>query len=209
MAAGTGQVESRQARRRRATADSLTGATLHLVAEEGTGVSVQAIADRADVALTTLYNHFDSKDALFRAAAVRSLFDFEADVNQRMGVITDPGERVVARTRLYLRMSQTHEETAKFLSRLSPEVTATRDLHSSVAEQEVLAAKEAGAITCANVQIAHMVVNATAMRFIAMALQDDSIAERDADELAGELMSFLGMPQSTVRRLISRPLPTV
>lgn len=193
---------------RPSTREALIRAAQEVAAREGTSVPVLLLTDRAGVAVGSFYNHFESKEALFRAAAVRALFDFEADVNSRMVDITDRGERLFARTRLYLRMAHTHEETAKFLSRLPPEVTATREMHSSVAEQEVLDAQEAGSVTCTNVQIAHMVINATAMRFIAMTLQDDSITEDDADELAGELMSFLGMPGTTVRALLSRPLPS-
>jgi AcrR family transcriptional regulator len=40
------------------------------VAEHGPGVSVRAIADRAGVGITTLYRHFDGKDALIDAVSV-------------------------------------------------------------------------------------------------------------------------------------------
>jgi AcrR family transcriptional regulator len=40
------------------------------VAEEGPGVSVRAIADRAGVGVTTLYRHFGGKDALIDAVSV-------------------------------------------------------------------------------------------------------------------------------------------
>lgn len=198
---------TRRDRRRQATADALTLATRELVAAEGIGVSVQAIADRADVALTTLYNHFESKDALLRAAAIRALFEFERDVNARMSEIAEPIERVCARTRLFLRMAATHRQTAQFLSRLPLEVTATQDLHSAQAETEVRAAMKARQLKCDNLEVAHLVVNATAARFTAMRLQDDAISDRHADALALELMQFLGMPKQTASRIVRKTLP--
>lgn len=45
-------------------------ATRDAVADDGPGVSVRAIADRAGVGVTTLYRHFPGKDALVDAVSV-------------------------------------------------------------------------------------------------------------------------------------------
>lgn len=199
---------SRRDRRRQATIGALTEATRDLVAVEGPGVSVQALADRADVALTTLYNHFESKEALLRSTAVQSMHDFEADVNERISSLVDPGERVCMRTRLYLRMSSTHRETALFLSRLSPEITATSELHSEIAEQEVCQAVAAGQLQGTDLSVAHLIVNATASRFIAISLASPEPCDESADTVTRALMAVLGMPKQTISRLMRKSLPT-
>jgi AcrR family transcriptional regulator len=46
----------------------LDAALEELVAVDGGSITLQAVADRADLALRTLYNHFPSRDALLSAA---------------------------------------------------------------------------------------------------------------------------------------------
>jgi AcrR family transcriptional regulator len=46
----------------------LDAAFEELVAVDGGSITLQAVADRADLALRTLYNHFPSRDALLSAA---------------------------------------------------------------------------------------------------------------------------------------------
>lgn len=200
------QPESRHTRRRQATKDSLLVATRELVAKEGTAVGVQAIADGADVSLTTLYNHFDSKEQLLRAAALHALFSFESDVNERMADVTDPTERLVVRTRLYLRMGQTHKDISRFLSRLSPDVTATQELYSAAAEADVRAAMAAGTVSVADMQVVHLIVNSSASRFNAMRLQDSKVTDTQADELAAGLLGLFNIKPATLKRLMKKPL---
>lgn len=55
-----------------ATRRQLVQATLEVAAEEGLdALTMQAVAQRADVAVRTVYNYFDSRDALIAAAMER------------------------------------------------------------------------------------------------------------------------------------------
>lgn len=57
--------EGRQARRLRETRRRILGAALDLFGERGVdGVTIEEIADRADCARGTVFNHFSTKDAL-------------------------------------------------------------------------------------------------------------------------------------------------
>lgn len=60
------RVEDRRTRKQRVTRAAIVAAAQRLFAEEGFHpVSVQRIADEADVVVATLFNHFPSKQALF------------------------------------------------------------------------------------------------------------------------------------------------
>jgi len=69
----------RRERKLLAVRSSLLAAGRELVEDDGSGsVSVEAIAERADVALGTFYNHFDSKAAYYdelNAVAKQGMFD--------------------------------------------------------------------------------------------------------------------------------------
>jgi AcrR family transcriptional regulator len=77
---------ARTERRRLATRQSLIAAALWLFAERGyDGTTMDMVADRADLARTTVFNHFPRKDALLLAA----LADRRAIVGDRLAQTRD------------------------------------------------------------------------------------------------------------------------
>ena len=72
------RTETRFDRRRAQTRRALISAARALLAEEDgvSSVSIQQIADRADVGFGSFYNHFDSKTALFDAAVTDALEEY-------------------------------------------------------------------------------------------------------------------------------------
>jgi AcrR family transcriptional regulator len=86
------------------------------------GVSIDDIAKEAEVAKGSLYNHFDSKEALadelFRMmrSHVADLLDAAVDS------VTPPPERLVRGSFVILRFALDHPESAAALLKLSPEL---------------------------------------------------------------------------------------
>ena len=73
-ASDVAEVRTRTDRRRERTRGKLTDATRELIAEKGvSGLRIQEITERADVALGSFYNHFDSKEAVVEAVIAESL----------------------------------------------------------------------------------------------------------------------------------------
>src|ERR1044072_6302277 len=92
-------------RRRAETRRALIGAARQILAETGdTGVSIQAIAERADVGFGSFYIHFASKTELFEAAVVDALEEFGQSFDERLAGLDDPAELVAAGFRLSARM---------------------------------------------------------------------------------------------------------
>ena len=67
-----------------------------LFAREGFRVSVDAIAEHAQVAKPTLYAHFDSKDELIRAVLERHNAGWLAQLEARVSACAEPTERLLA-----------------------------------------------------------------------------------------------------------------
>ena len=83
-------------------------ATLDELGTGGAGITLQAVADRADVALRTLYNHFAGRDELLAAAFVHHTEQTRADVEAVTVPDADPetqlGHVVEAFHQRYTRM---------------------------------------------------------------------------------------------------------
>ena len=89
----TPEREPRGARRKRETRAKLLAAALRLMAEKGVeGVAVNDITEAADVGFGSFYNHFESKEAIYRAL-VDSVFGEFADwLDALLAAVSDPAE---------------------------------------------------------------------------------------------------------------------
>lgn len=107
---------NRFARRRAETRQALVRAARQILAESGdTSVSIQAIADRADVGFGSFYNHFESKTALFDAAVADALDEYGQAIDEAVQEIDDPAELVAAGVRLSAKMAGSHPEIMQIL----------------------------------------------------------------------------------------------
>lgn len=191
---------------RPSTREALVAGAQDALAESGTTVSVLAIAKRAGVGVGSFYNHFPSKEALFREAAQGALADFEADLQARTAHLDDPVELLCTRIRLYCRMSDTHEQIAWILVHSAPELLAHPTGYSDQAARDVQAAVDAGRMTCDDIPLRLMTVTAGAERLISQRLLDPSIPETRADDFAAAALEFLGLPRAEARALVAVPL---
>jgi TetR/AcrR family transcriptional regulator, cholesterol catabolism regulator len=93
-------VESKRARNQAARRERVIGAAVELASDGGyEAVQMRDVAERADVALGTLYRYFPSKDALLIAA----LFEMADDLKRRMAVYPARGETPAERVTEVLR----------------------------------------------------------------------------------------------------------
>jgi AcrR family transcriptional regulator len=94
------------------------------------------VADRLGVGKGTVYRYFDSKEALFLAAADRGMRLLKENSDREVARSDDPLDRIVRATRAYLRFFDKHpefvelivQERAEFKHRKRP----TYFLHSDV-----------------------------------------------------------------------------
>jgi len=112
-AAGGSRLDRRKARTRQALVD----AAVRLIAEgRGDRASVQEITEAADVGFGSFYNHFDSKELLFQAAAEEVLERWGQMIDRVSAGISDPAELFAAGMRISGRLGWTHPDIAGFLT---------------------------------------------------------------------------------------------
>jgi AcrR family transcriptional regulator len=91
----------------------LTDAASALIAEKGvSGLRIQEITDRADVALGSFYNHFGSKDELVEAVVADTIDARAHAIVARMAAIEDPAEVVSFACRRVVRIAYEEAELA-------------------------------------------------------------------------------------------------
>ena len=94
---------------------ALLKSTQEILAIKGEAVTIEDIADHAQVAVSTIYKHFKDKDALIGATLLWGFKTWEEWALVQVANIEDPLEQLVFPMRLFVRANETHPDHAKSL----------------------------------------------------------------------------------------------
>ncbi|MGQ4432593.1 TetR family transcriptional regulator [Streptomyces sp. SAS_260] len=209
MQPSTTQPANRFERRRAKTRQALIGAARQIMAEQGgTDVSIQAIADRADVGFGTFYNHFETKDALFDAAVADALEEYGQLLDAATADIEDPAETFAASVRLTLRLAASHPEIIGILR-----FRGLQHVHSGTglgprALRDLEVGKASGRFDIKDAQVALGAVGGIVLALVQLGATSDLNAS--AGEEAAELvLRMLGLPPDEAHEISVRPLPAL
>jgi AcrR family transcriptional regulator len=114
---GEPEVRNRTDRRRERTRGKLTDATRELIVEKGVaGLRIQEITERADVALGSFYNHFQSKEAAVEEVIAGSL----RDITEALAAdpVEDAAELVSTAIRSFVGLAYTNPDFARLVVHL-------------------------------------------------------------------------------------------
>jgi AcrR family transcriptional regulator len=94
---------------------ALLKSTQEILAIKGDAVTIEDIAEHAQVAVSTIYKHFKDKDALIGATILWGFKTWEEWALEQVADIEDPLEQLVTPMRLFVRVNDTHPNHAKSL----------------------------------------------------------------------------------------------
>ncbi|MFJ6727390.1 TetR/AcrR family transcriptional regulator [Streptomyces sp. NPDC091281] len=196
-------------RRRAETRGALVRAARQILAETGdTGVSIQTIAERADVGFGSFYNHFASKADLFEAAVLDALEEFGRSFDARLRGIDDPAELVAAGFRLSARMAESHPELMQVLRHRGLGYLHTENGLTARALRDLEAGTDTGRFTAVQPAVALTALGGTLLSLIELRF---ARPEMDGDlagaELAEMVLRMLGVPAAEAHEVARRPLP--
>ena len=120
MAEHTGEAPSRMDRRKARTRAALIRAAQSFLAAGTPNVPVLEITQAADVGLGSFYNHFDSKEELFRAAVDDALGLFAAVLDELTAGLDDPAHVFAQGFRLTGRLHRAQPELSRVLLNSRP-----------------------------------------------------------------------------------------
>ena len=187
--------------------NSLLNAAQAVLAEDGPEATIEQFAERAQMSVSTIYKHFDRKDAICEAALITAMSGWEGWMATVLAEVTDPLEQLITPIRLFLRMRTTHPRYAQLVARNlvavsihSPALTAGIQNH---AQQLV----KAGILKIDNPEL--RVRNLNSVIFTTMQVQLFVPNSKDADaDLAVELaLGMLGITHAKAHKLMTAPLP--
>ncbi|MEV6326713.1 TetR/AcrR family transcriptional regulator [Streptomyces sp. NPDC051909] len=196
-------------RRRAETRSALVRAARQILADSGdTGVSIQAIAERADVGFGSFYNHFDSKAELFEAAVVDALEEYGRNFDQRLAEIDDPAELVAAGFRLSARMAESHPELMQVLRRRGLGHIHSDNGLARRALRDIEVGTASGRFIVVDPTVALSAVGGTLLSLVELRFaRPDLDGDEAAVNLAEMVLRMLGVPPDDAHEVARRPLP--
>ena len=186
---------------------ALLRASQQLLAEVGPGASIDQFAEAAEVSVSTIYKHFDNKEALIEAANPGAFHDWEDWADAFVKETDDPLEELILPMRLFLRLKKTHPlyaaMSARNLADLPKYFHGTEEgLVEHIGE---LMKKKIIEIESPAIRIRS--ISACILAGLADQLLNPAATEKDADATVEVILSILGISPAKAKKLAHGPMP--
>ena len=186
---------------------ALLRASQQLLAEVGPGASIDQFAEAAEVSVSTIYKHFENKEALIEAANLGAFHDWEDWADAFVKETDDPLEELILPMRLFLRLKKTHPlyaaMSARNLADLPKYFHGTEEgLVEHIGE---LMKKKIIEIESPAIRIRS--ISACILAGLADQLLNPAAKESDADATVEVILSILGISPAKAKKLAHGPMP--
>ncbi|MFC5220167.1 TetR/AcrR family transcriptional regulator [Streptomyces coerulescens] len=199
-----GRVDRRRARTRTA----LVEAAQRLLAEGRTDVPILEITELADIGVGSFYNHFDSKEELFRVAVAEALEWWGALMDRLTADIDDPAVGFTQSFRMTGRLHRRHPELSRILLNQGLELARSERGLAPRAFHDIHAAVDAGRFEVEDLDLALAMTAAAALALGSLLhAQPDRDDAQSTDLLTRSLLRQFGLPADEATRICSLDLP--
>jgi AcrR family transcriptional regulator len=186
---------------------ALLRASQRLLAEVGPEASIDQFAEAAEISVSTIYKHFDNKDALIEAAYIEAFHDWELWTDELLKGLNDPLEELILPMRLFLRIKKTHPLYAAMSARNLANIP--RYFHGTeeglIEHVDELLKKKIIDIESPAIRIRS--ISACLLAGLADQLLNPSAKESEADATVEVILSILGITPAKAKKLAHTPMP--
>ena len=186
---------------------SLLRSTQELLAEVGPEASIDQFAEAAEIAVSTIYKHFENKEALVEAAFVEAFHDWEEWADQILPETKDPMENLIMPMRLFLRLKKTHPLYAAMSARNVADLPKYFHHTEEGMVEHIGELMKAKIIDIDSPVIRIRSISACVLAGLTDQLLNPSAKESDADATVEVILSILGISPAKAKKLAHGPMP--
>ncbi len=200
---------SRLDRRKAQTRRALIDAAVRLIGDgRGERASIQEITDAADIGFGSFYNHFDSKEALFRTAFEEVLDRWGALIDRACAGMSDPAEVVAAAVRMSGRLCWAEPEIAEFLVGAGIDLLDAPFGLAPRARRDIEAGLAAGRFRVPSTDVGLSVLAGGLLALLRLRLRHpEPVEDAAVDWFAEVSLRMLGLADGEAARIAALPLP--
>ena len=187
---------------------SLLTAAQIVLADYGPDATIEQFADQAKMSVSTIYKHFESKDAICEAALITAMTNWEEWMAGVLADLTDPLEQLVAPIRLFLRMRTTHPRYAQLASRNLIAISTHSPALTMGIQSHVKQLVKAGTLKVNNPELSLRNLSSVIFGTMQVQVLDPRSKDTDADLAVEIALGMLGITPAKAHKLMTAPLPT-
>jgi len=188
---------------------ALLRASQQLLAEIGPGASIDQFAEAAEVSVSTIYKHFENKEALIEAAYIGAYLDWELWAKGVAEGIKDPIEELVMPMRLFLRVKKTHPLYAAMSARNLADLPRYFHGTEEGLVEHIGELMKANIIEIESPAIRIRSISACVLAGLTDQLLNPAATEKDADATVEVALSILGISPAKAKKLAHGPMPNL
>jgi AcrR family transcriptional regulator len=187
--------------------EALLRSTQEVLAVKGHAVTIEDIADHAQVAVSTIYKHFSDKDALISATMLWGFSEWLTEVQSLGDDLTDPLEKLVLPMRLFVRVKSTHPHHARNIVNFLEITTQFLPILESELSEHIGELTKAKLLTCDDPEVAARNLQAVLLSTVVNQVTNPKAKVDDADASIRVALSMVGMSEAKARKLTESKLP--
>ena len=185
---------------------ALLVAAQKVLARLGRDATIEDFAVGADVSVSTIYQHFENKDALISSAVLSAFADWESWISAQVAEFEDPIVKFLIPMRLFVRVENTHPEYAALVRNNLDVVSSQLPLLTSGLANNILSLAAAGAITCDHIELRTQNLVAVILRVMQNCLENKDFGATKADLSLKLALEGFGIPTGSLQVAFAAPL---
>ena len=186
---------------------ALLRASQRVLAEIGPEASIDQFAEAAEVSVSTIYKHFENKEALIEAANLGAFHDWEEWADAFVKETEDPLEELILPMRLFLRLKKTHPLYAAMSARNLADLPKYFHGTEEGLVEHIAELMKAKIIEIESPAIRIRSISACLLAGLADQLLNPAAKESDADATVEVILSILGISPAKAKKLAHGPMP--
>jgi AcrR family transcriptional regulator len=188
---------------------SLIRAAQHVFAEQGPTATMEAVAAQAEVAASTVYKHFETKENLLSIALLEAFSDWSSWATGLMSESKDPLASLVLPMRLFYRLRSTHPHYAHLIKSCFGETHKIMDITNTGFAENLRHLNETGVHTIDHLDLRVMNHGACLAAILKKQLDDATASDEEADNALEIALGMLCISPAKAKKLAHAPLPVL
>jgi AcrR family transcriptional regulator len=189
--------------------EALLRSTQEVLAVKGQAVTIEDIADHAQVAVSTIYKHFSDKEALISATMLLGFAEWMTKVQSLGDHLADPLEKLVLPMRHFVRVKTTHPHHARNMVNFLEITTQFLPILETELSEHIQELTKAKLLVCDEPDVAARNLQAVLLSTVVNQVTNQKAKVEDADASIRVALRMVGISEAKARKLTESKLPEI
>jgi AcrR family transcriptional regulator len=189
--------------------EALLRSTQEVLAVKGHAVTIEDIADHAQVAVSTIYKHFSDKEALISATMLLGFAEWMTKVQSLGDHLADPLEKLVLPMRLFVRVKTTHPHHARNMVNFLEITTQFLPILETELSEHIQELTKAKLLVCDEPDVAARNLQAVLLSTVVNQVTNQKAKVEDADASIRVALRMVGISEAKARKLTESKIPDI